>query len=163
MIELLKQLILALTKKRDILAAQNAPQPASQVNSEPSSTIATPTANPRQLLDLMCAAITDYEGGPADLNHRNLNPGNIRSWPTQIGTNKGFAVFRSWEEGMSALRQLITLAAMGKTQSYKPTMSLLEFFEKYAPGSDNNHPLAYAKFVARRMGVDITFQIKNLV
>lgn len=125
----------------------------------------TPTTSPtasRALLDKMCLAIADFEGGPGDLNYRNRNPGNLRKWPGRPIRN-GFAVFDTWEQGMSALRQLITLAAMGKSQSYHPNMTLLQFFEKYAPSSDGNHPFTYASFVAKRMGVPISFQIKSLL
>lgn len=172
---LLQKLIEALTKYRDVLASQknarqthlNAPQapvPQQTPSAVPNPIPAAPTPlNASSLLDKMCQAICDYEGGPGDLNHINNNPGNLRNWPTQIGTNKGFAVFRTWAEGIQALRSLITNAATGKSASYKPNMSLLDFFEVYAPGNDNNHPLNYAKFVAKRMDVDITFQLKNLV
>lgn len=138
----------------------------------PPVTIKPPTPTPeraapipstsRELLIKMSLAIADYEGGPGDLNHRNNNPGNLRKWGNKPIRN-GFAVFDTWNEGMDALRQLITLAAMGKTQSYTPNMTLVQFFEKYAPSSDGNHPTTYAIFVAKRMGVSVNFQIKSLL
>src|ERR1035437_3774405 len=36
------------------------------------------TVPSRDLLQEFCDAITAYEGGPGDLNHRNCNPGNVR-------------------------------------------------------------------------------------
>ncbi len=52
---------------------------------------------------------------------------------------------------------------MGKSNSYTPTMTIIQFFEIYSPVSDGNNPTAYGVFVAKRMGVGADFQIKELV
>ena len=55
-------------------------------------------------------------------------------------------------------------AAEGKMKSYKPTMTLLQFFSTYAPSSDNNDPAIYAKAVAKKLGVDYhVFRISQLL
>lgn len=97
---------------------------------------------------------------------RNNNPGNIRfaKQPNTIGKDdKGFAIFKTYEDGFAALCRLITNAREGKSRVYKPEMSFLDFFSVYAPSFDNNDPHNYAKFVAQRLKVSIDFKIKDLV
>lgn len=53
------------------------------------------------------------------------------------------------EDGVNALLQKIKNAQAGNSKVYDPDMSLLQFFQKYAPSSDNNNPAAYAKMVAQ--------------
>lgn len=124
----------------------------------------------RDMLSEFCIAISNYEGGPKDLNHRQCNPGNLKYGPFAIAAgatrqgSKGFAIFPSWDIGMNALEKLVRNAASGKSVSYKPTMTILQFFSTYAPSSDNNDPNAYAKYVGGRLRVDYkTYQIKNLL
>jgi hypothetical protein len=101
---------------------------------------------------------------------RNNNPGNIKygSFAESCGAtgkdDNGFAKFDSYLDGFNALKALINNAATGKSSIYKPTMTLDQFFSKYAPSSDGNDPSAYARTVARKLGVDYkVFQIKELV
>lgn len=118
------------------------------------------------------AAIRDYEGKPGDLSYRNNNPGNLRY------LNGDFVKFKTWEDGWNALLDYLTRAATGKHPAYKPEMMLLNqayispektpkvlpgFFQVYAPSLDRNNPKAYAQYVAKRIGVPIETQIKNLV
>lgn len=102
-------------------------------------------------------AIKDYEGGPGDLNHRLNNPGNIRS------VKGPFLKFKTWEEGWNALLDYLTRAATGKHKAYKPEFTLEQFFRVYAPIADKNNPVAYAKYVAKRLGVPTSEKIKNLI
>lgn len=118
--------------------------------------------NKPDYLTLMCAAIADYEGGPGDRNHLNCNPGNLRSWPG-YPQDHGFAKFPTWEIGMMALETLIKNAAKGISSSYQPNMTLVQFFGKYSPTADGNNPTAYANFVAKRMGVGVSFQLFKLL
>jgi hypothetical protein len=37
-----------------------------------------------------------------------------------------------------------------------------DFFANYAPTSDGNNPLLYAAFVAKRLGVGVSYLIKNI-
>jgi hypothetical protein len=137
-----------------------------------------PTAPPAPgLLMKFCLAIQIHEGwsGPSTQyptgtrSYRNNNPGNIkygdfaRSCGATGKDDKGFAKFPEYLDGFNALKALITNAANGKSSIYKPTMTLEQFFSKYAPSSDNN-PAAYARVVARKLGVDYkTFVISQLV
>jgi len=125
----------------------------------------------------MALAIQSFEGyyGPSDkfpegsLSYRNNNPGNIRynlfvnqylGGSLGIG---GFAKWETYEHGLDALIGLLTWAAQGKIRNYKPDMTLVDFFNVYAPSSDNNNPDAYADFVAKKLSVDPNEKIKNLL
>jgi len=100
---------------------------------------------------------------------RNNNPGNIKNGPFArncggIGQDElGFAVFPTYEKGFAALKLLVTNAATGKSDIYKPTDTILQFFKKYAPAEDDNDPLSYATEVALKLGVPISFKIQHLV
>jgi hypothetical protein len=103
-------------------------------------------------------------------SYRNNNPGNIKYGPFAescgaTGKDKdGFAKFESYLDGFNTLKALINNAATGKSSIYKPTMTLEQFFSKYAPSTDGNDPSAYARTVARKLGVDqTTFPISQLV
>lgn len=112
-------------------------------------------------------AIKIHEGWfKGSRSQRNQNPGNLR-YAKQLGTtgqdDKGFAIFKTYDDGFAALCKLITNARDGKSKVYKPEMSLVEFFSVYAPAFDHNDPNAYAKFVAQKLKVSIDFKIKDLV
>lgn len=111
-------------------------------------------------------AIKIYEGWFAgSRSFRNNNPGNLR-FVGQVGATSdrdNFAVFKTYEEGFGALLRMIQNAATGKSKVYYPTMTILEFFKKYAPSSDNNHPEKYAQYVADRVALLISSPIKELV
>lgn len=122
-----------------------------------------PSPHQPLLIDVFCHAISLYEGKPGDLNHVNNNPGNLRHWYTANGTNHGFAVFDTWAHGYAALRQLVSLAAQGVYHPYYPSMSILQFFQLYAPSSDANNPAAYATFVAKQCSVPVETEISALL
>lgn len=111
----------------------------------------------RDLIAEFCNAIAQYEGGPGDLNHKNNNPGNLRS------VKGPFLKFKTWDEGMLALRDYVTRACTGKHKAYKPDFTITEFFNVYAPSSDNNNPYKYASWVAGKLGVLTTMKIKDLL
>lgn len=99
---------------------------------------------------------------------RNNNPGNIRYTGLFINLAKGkddknFCVFETYEAGLNALCLLLKRAATGLSTIYRPEHSLLRFYEIYAPKSDGNDPVAYAKYVADRIGVDVETPIKKLL
>lgn len=121
-----------------------------------------------------CLAIQEYEGyfAPGEnpkhpngsFSWRNNNPGNLR-YANQVGStgeNRGFAVFPDYETGFNALMRQVELAISGKSRVYSPEMDLIQFFNVYAPSSDNNNPFAYADFVAKKLGVSREFKIKDL-
>lgn len=113
----------------------------------------------------MAKAIQEFEGWfPGSRSFRNNNPGNLRWSPFMTGTDSGnFAIFSSFDDGWKALVHQITIAKTGKSNYYKPTMSLKDFFTVYAPSSDNNHPERYATFVAQKLKVGIDYKIGDLV
>lgn len=119
----------------------------------------------------MALAIQEYEGyfppSPkypnGSISWRNDNPGNLRYSPFESFNQGGFSVFDTYEDGFNALVHQITIARDGRSSVYKPTDTLVEFFHKYAPSSDNNEPSAYAVFIAKKLGVSPQFIIKDLV
>lgn len=122
-------------------------------------------------LDDWGAAIKDFEGyfppggqyPEGSVSFRNNNPGNLRWSPFEDGNRGGFSYFSTYEKGWEALLHQLRIAANGQSKVYTPEDTLLRFFEKYAPSSDNNYPEVYANFVAKRMGVPVTTKIKTLL
>jgi hypothetical protein len=112
----------------------------------------------------MAEAIKIHEGWyKGSRSWRNKNPGNLRKSMRQIGTDGGFAVFATEQDGMNALCEMIKNARDGKSKIYKSTDTLREYFSKYAPDSDNNNSLRYAQFVAQKLKVTIDFTLRELV
>lgn len=121
---------------------------------------------PKPTLTQFCTALRDFEGKPGDQNYRYNNPGNCRWNPggylpiygnVRQATN-GFAIFPTYELGWLYLKNMI------KGQIHKrPDQTILEFFQRYAPPSDNNPTIRYSKFVAQKCGVDNTFKVGKLV
>lgn len=148
-LNLLEKIIVAIGQLIGLIAKPKpvAPQPKPQPIVEPVGS---------KLIE-WATAIRDYEGKPGDLNYRLNNPGNIK------GKNGKFLKFATWDEGWKYLLDYLTRATTGKHKSYKPEFSLLQFFKVYAPSADKNNPHAYASFVAKRLGVTVETQIKNLV
>lgn len=112
-------------------------------------------------------AIQQFEGWyEGSRSYDNNNPGNLE-YHHQDGTRGSdgrFAIFVDYPTGFKALCSLIERAKNGKIGAYKPTMTIIEFFEVYAPAMDSNHPVTYGNFVAKFLGVEAnTFKIKNLI
>ena len=118
------------------------------------------------------------------LAQRNANPGNIRRWRDKRGrpypTDRGYVDFVAWasarfpgasaeemsqralEEGWRILRVLVGQYLDGRyTQGQPPTAE--EMFRVYAPSTDGNHPAAYARFVAQRLGLRPDQRLSDLV
>lgn len=78
--------------------------------------------------------------GTAGVGKTHLNWGNLRSGKRQLGTTGGFAVYRTWLDGLQDWLDLITTRYIARG---------LDTVEKivpvYAPSSDGNAPLAYIK------------------
>ena len=70
----------------------------------------------------------------------------------------GFAVFKDMDTGMKYLQNMIK----AKIHNH-PNQTILEFMSIYAPYSDGNNPLLYSNFIAKRLSVDNSFLMKNLV
>lgn len=121
----------------------------------------------KSVLEKMAEAIKKYEGWyVGSRSYRNNNPGNLKynSQKGAIGADtNGFAVFGTYQDGWNALINQIDLAFSGKSKLYYPEMTLIEFFNVYAPKSDNNDPNAYALFVAQKLGVSPQTKLKDLI
>lgn len=118
-------------------------------------------------LDKFCQAIQKHEGWyPESRSWRNNNPGNIKylGQIKSVGADKnGFAIFENYQDGYETLKSMITRACQGLSKVYRPTDSIVDFFNKYAPPSDNNDSLRYAQVVAEAVGVGVDYQIKDLI
>jgi hypothetical protein len=81
--------------------------------------------------------------------------------------SSGYTRFASYTEGYAALRAFVRTACTVDGKTYNPAMTLYSFFAKYAPDSDQGPGLAkskqYAEYVAERIGVPPTTQLKSLV
>jgi hypothetical protein len=108
-------------------------------------------------LDQILQAVFHMEGGnPGNLNVRNNNPGNLRSGKRQIGTNDGFAVYATMEDGYADLADWFRSHAAAH-----PDWNFYDLFAYYLRGTttgpyqdaqgDSN---SYAKYVASAAGVD---------
>lgn len=149
--------LIGLLPKESLVVAPILEQPESPVPAEP--------VKSKPMLDIFCSAIRDYEGKPGDRNYRNNNPGNVKF--SSVGylikyepvkkDKEGFAIFKDYETGWLYLQNLVR-SKIAKN----PQRTIREFFYEYAPPSENE-PELYAKFVAKRCGVNVDFIIKNLL
>lgn len=89
------------------------------------------------------------EGVAGSVGARNNNPGNLRFAHQKgaVGADaKGFAIFRTWQEGVDAARSQIALdASRGLT-------SVSSIIRSWAPPNENNTE-AYIADVSKRLGV----------
>lgn len=126
---------------------------------------------PGSKLDAWAEAIQWYEGWftPSQMpprgsrSYRQNNPGNLRYSPFEDDNVDNFSVFNDYATGLKALKFQLTIAGDGRSRVYRPDMTLIEFFSKYAPSSDNNYPVKYATAVAGRMGVSPETKISELI
>lgn len=104
-----------------------------------------------------CDAIKEHEGYfLGSRSYRNNNPGNLKyvGQRRAIGPDKGgFCVFKTYVDGFDTLYEMIERACTGKSKIYSPSMSMYDFFAKYAPSNDGNNPRMYAETVAKKIGV----------
>jgi len=132
-------------------------------------------------IEIMAEGMKIHEGWKVgSCSYRNNNPGNLRDSPFKIGygicgTSGRFALFKDYATGWKALIHQVTIVAKGTSPVYKAEarkrfnlnssadLTIAQFFQIYAPSSDNNNPDAYAKEVAKYMGVSINTQLKNLI
>jgi len=105
------------------------------------------------VLDSFAAEIQRVEGySPGTRAYRNNNPGNIRPGTLNLGQvgvdSGGFAIFSSYAAGYQALINDIAAKFSGHTSTgLGPNATVLQFFQVYAPSSDNNNPVSYAQTV----------------
>jgi hypothetical protein len=133
-----------------------------------------PKPVPEDRVDRFCRAIITHEtgGNPKSLPMRLNNPGAFRfaEWQRKFGGvphSSGYTRLASYTEGYAALRAFVRTACTVYGKTYNPAMTLYSFFAKYAPDSDQGPGLAkskqYAEYVAERIGVPPTTQLKSLV
>lgn len=105
-----------------------------------------------------------------DVNVRLKNPGNLKytSYTASLGGKKStvpgldggtFCEFPTYTDGLNALKQFLRDAVDGKLKSYKPTDTLKKFTQTYA----NPPNLGYATNVAKKLGVTIETQIREIL
>lgn len=117
------------------------------------------------MLETFCTAIMNFEGGVGDPNHINNNPGDFRCSPigylpkygNVLCSAKNFAVFPTFELGWEYL-----LASVHYRAVAHPDWTILDFFNNYAPSTDNNPTIAYANNVAKHCGVPISTTMRQL-
>lgn len=103
--------------------------------------------------DVFAQQIQHFEGWyPGSRSYRNNNPGNIRPGSLNLGQSAidsgGFAIFPSFDVGYNALINDIAAKFSGRTRTgLGPQSSVVQFFQVYAPSSDNNNPAQYAQSV----------------
>jgi hypothetical protein len=114
-------------------------------------------------------AIKVHEGWyPGSRSYRNNNPGNLRytAYTSSLGAvgkdSASFCRFGSPALGMKALTRFLEDACTNQLKRYKGTMSLIQFYEVYAPSSENDS-LAYANFIAQRLNIDPSKPIYELL
>lgn len=106
-----------------------------------------PTPLFNKVVERVADIMTIVEASPKAWN----NPGNLRWSPFQTGTIKvksgSFATFDTPLAGRTALIHQLSIAAKGLSAYYKKTGTVTDFTSIYAPASDSNTPLAYAKTI----------------
>jgi hypothetical protein len=115
----------------------------------------------------MCSAIERHEGYyVGSRSYRNCNSGNFKFCGQYKAIGKdaqGFAIFPSYEVGWQHLLKVVHNACTGKSLVYPKTMTLLEYFAKYAPAQDSNDPKRYAEVVAESIGCSPFTRLEELV
>jgi hypothetical protein len=143
----------------------------------------------QELIEKIARAIAEMEGfyvtaATPTVAQRNANPGNIRQWRDGRGkvypTSGGYVDFVAWastrfpgasreevsqraiDEGWRILRVLVGQYLDGHyTEGRPPTVA--EMLRVYAPSADGNHPAAYARFVAGKLGARPDQRLLDLV
>ena len=110
-------------------------------------------------LEQLANQISILEGYPkkGTLAQRQNNPGNLR-YVGQLGAvrgDKGFARFKTPQEGFQALHRQILLDASRK-------LTLKQFVYKYAPPNQNNS-VAYLNHVSRSLNIHPLEPLSNIV
>ncbi len=145
-----------------IWAGSHPPMPAI-----PEDLLPVKADKPADFLTAFCLAIKQHEGWfQGSRSYTNNNPGNCRY--SSVGylpmyghvgkDDKNFAVFRDYATGYLYLKNLVK----NKIQKH-PAWTFYDFFNVYAPASDNNDSKLYAEIVAKACGVPPTHNLFNLL
>ena len=111
--------------------------------------------------------IRDFEGSPGDRNYRNNNPGNVRFYDGgylakygRVEQDKdGFAIFPTYEQGFSYLCNML----LNWAKTTRANWTILQLMQSYAPTADHNDPVAYANNLTKRLGVDASTRLSDLL
>lgn len=116
-------------------------------------------------LEAFCDAIKQYEGWyPFSRSWRNNNPGNLRWSKFQTGNKDNFATFPNFATGWLALWWDVFCKCTGRTKTrLGPESNLFDFCNVWAPSADNNDPKNYAEFIAEKLNIKTTTQLKYFV
>jgi len=96
-------------------------------------------------------------------SYRNHNPGNLRSSPFMLGTHDNFAIFASDEIGKFAQIYDLWIKCTGKSVTgLKPTNTLGDLINKYAPPSENDTE-SYIKSVENYLRIPRTTLLSYFV
>lgn len=104
-----------------------------------------------------CKAIEAFEKyAPGTASYRRRNPGNIKNIKGE------FIVYATYDEGFAALMDYWKRAATGKHKAYKPTMTIQQAMNIYAPDGPviNKN---YSSFVAVKSGLSVNDPISKIV
>lgn len=117
-------------------------------------------------------AIKEHEGfAKGTRSWRNNSPANFKSgtltaYMKKLGATgvdkDGFAIFPTLAIGEQALVTFLTDACSDRLKVYRGTMTISEAMHVYAPMSENDTE-QYVRQVTRKMGVDRSLQIKELL
>ena len=144
------------------------------------ATESTPIPPTKATIANFCLGLREYEGWilpsgkdwsgkvypTGSQSYRNNNPGNVRFYSggylpkylPVLKSKNNFAIFKDYATGWLYLTEMVK----AKIRT-RPNQTLLQFMEVYAPYSDDNNPLEYATFLAKRLGVDISTKMSTLV
>lgn len=96
------------------------------------------------------------------------NPGNIKKGPKWQGlaetqVDKVFATFKTPQDGLRAMsRTVMTYVTQRRARDNSPIDTLREIADRWAPPSDKNNPVAYAKIMSSTVGVPPDLEIDPL-
>lgn len=117
------------------------------------------------VVDALASAIQTQEGYyPGSVAYSNNNPGNL-VYAGQAGATPGldgFAKFSTYDQGLAALKNQITLdATRGTDINGNPTTTPAELLTSWAPPSEND-TAAYIASVASQTGFDPNAPLSSL-
>lgn len=120
---------------------------------------------PSKLIPFVDAIVT-YENMKKNYPLNN-NPGALRYTSYiaslgSIGVMRGYAAFKTYQDGYNALKQFVLDASQDKLKYYH-NCTVRTFFDAYAPQNDNNNPDKYALYVANKCSVDVNTLLKNII
>ena len=101
------------------------------------------------------------------ISFRCNNPGNIlaSALAKELGSTSEYkssngltyAVFATEQDGFYALKKFLMWGFSGKLKSYKPEMTLAEFFKVYSGGGTT-----YGDFVSKKTGIPVETKVRNI-